>query len=133
MQLDLTPGRFLNLTYKNEWSPYDEEFKRHDVLARLRDQRGDGIRIDYRRELDRDGRIVVHEIDGQISLNLWGGASVHYRNNYSFDESRNLKREYRFELKRQCWGISIGYVDEPDDQRFMVGFTLLGLNGLAME
>jgi LPS-assembly protein len=132
MQLDLTPQSYLNLTYKSEWSIYDDEFKRHDVLAKLWDQRGDNINVDYRRELDDDGRTGVNEIDGRISVNLWGGASVHYRNNYSFIESRKLKTEYRFELQRQCWGLFIGYTDEPDDKRFMVGFTLLGVGGLKL-
>jgi LPS-assembly protein len=132
-QLDVTPGNYLELTYKNEWSPYDGDFKRNDLLLRLWDRRGDSIRIDYREQRDDDGRTLLNEIDGRLSVNLWGGVSLGYRNNYSFERNQNLENDYIVQINRQCWGISIVFRDNPDERWFMVGFNLLGVGGLTPQ
>ncbi len=132
-QLDLTPGNYVKLTYKNEWSPYSGDFKRNDLLLKLWDQRGDSIRVDYREQRDEDGTTLFNEIDGRLTINLLGGVSVSYRNNYSFEQSQNLETDYILEIKRQCWGISMIYVDKPGETKFMVGFNLLGVGGLAPQ
>jgi LPS-assembly protein len=132
-QLDLTPGNYVKLTYKNEWSPYSGDFKRNDLLLKLWDQRGDWIRVDYREQRDEDGRTLFNEIDGRLTINLLGGVSFSYRNNYSFEQKQNLETDYILEIKRQCWGISVIFVDKPDERKFMVGFNLLGVGGLAPQ
>ncbi len=132
-QLDVTPGRYLQLTYKNEWSPYDGDFKRNDLLLNLRDQRGDSIGIDYRYQREDDGRAFVNEIDGRLSLNLWDGVSFSYRNDYSFEQNQSLESNYIVRIQRQCWGISIVFQDKPDEKKFMVGFNLLGIGGLTPQ
>ena len=132
-QLDVTPANYLKLTYKNEWSPYDGDFKRNDLLVGVEDQRGDSIRVDYRDQRGEEGTTLLNEIDGRISVNLWGGVSLSYRNNYSFEQNQNIETNYMAEIKRQCWSISISYVDRPNDKRVMVGFTLLGVGGLAPQ
>ena len=130
-QLDVTPGNYLSLTHKNEWSPYDGDFKRNEALLRLWDKRGDALSINYRKRRDEDGDTIVNEIDGTVTLNLWGGFSIGYRNNHSFQRKENLEKNYTLTISRQCWGISFSYVDKPDEKKFMVGFNLLGVGGLA--
>jgi LPS-assembly protein len=132
-QVDLTPLSYLQLTYKNEWSPYDGDFKVQDVTANLWDQRGDKIWLDYKQQRDEDGRRLLDEIDGTLSINLWGGVSFSFRSNYSFEQRQNLETNYIVEIKRQCWGIYLAFVDKPNDRKFMVGFTLLGVGGLAPQ
>ncbi|UCG13708.1 MAG: LPS-assembly protein LptD [Deltaproteobacteria bacterium] len=129
-QLDLIPLRYVNLTYKNEWNPYDGDFKLNDLFATLWDRRGDTVTVNYRHVRDEDGQTTLNEIDGWITVKLWGGVSFVVRNNYSFSLQENLETDYRIQLIRQCWGMSFSYVDQPNDRRFMVGFTLFGLGEL---
>jgi LPS-assembly protein len=133
MQLDLTPRRYITMTYKNELSLYDEEFKSHNLLARLWDERGDSLNIDYQRQLDRDGKTLLDEIDAKLGLKLWEGVSLNLRFDYRLDTNEKIKNEYNLIIERQCWGISFSYVDEPDDQRFAVGIKLYGLGELQAQ
>jgi LPS-assembly protein len=132
-QLDVTPKRYLKLTYKNEWSVYDGDFKLQSILANLWDKRGDKISVDYNLQRDEDGRIVLSEIDGRLSVTFWGGVSMQLRSNYSFEENQNFETEYLVLLNRQCWGIGFSYLDKPDDRRFMIGFTLYGVGELQPQ
>jgi LPS-assembly protein len=133
MQLDLTPRRYLNLTYKGELSVYDEEFKRHNLLATLRDNRGDSLSVDYQRQVDRRGNTIVDEIDTQLGLKIWDGVLANFRFNYSFGENQKIKNEYNLIIQRQCWGISASFVDDPDDQRIAVGINLYGVGELGAQ
>jgi LPS-assembly protein len=133
MQLDLTPRRYITMTYKNELSLYDEEFKSHNLLARVWDERGDSLNIDYQRQLDRDGKTLLDEIDAKLGLKLWEGVSLNLRFDYRLDTNEKIKNEYNLIIERQCWGISFSYVDEPDDQRFAVGIKLYGLGELQAQ
>ncbi len=47
-ELDLTPGRYINLDTDAQWSPYDNEFEAFNAALRLWDLRGDSLRLDYR-------------------------------------------------------------------------------------
>ena len=132
-QLDLTPRRYITLTYKNELSLYDEEFKSHSLLAGLWDERGDSLNIDYQRQLDRGGKTLLDEIDARLGLKLWEGVSLNLRADYRLDTNEKIKNEYNLIIERQCWGISFSYVDEPDDQRFAVGIKLYGVGELQAQ
>jgi LPS-assembly protein len=130
MQLDLTPRQYIKLTYKNQLSVYDEEFKQHNLLATLWDERGDRLQVDYQRQLDRDGKTVLDEIDATLGLKLWEGVSLNLRTDYRLDTHEKIKNEYNLIIERQCWGISFSYVDQPDDKRFVMGIRLYGVGEL---
>jgi lipopolysaccharide assembly outer membrane protein LptD (OstA) len=134
-QLDFTPKRYLSLTYKNQFSPYDTDFKSHELLAHLWDQRGDKLTVDYRRQLDDDDNTIVDEIGAQLNLNLWEGVSINVRSDYDLKRTRNIKSEYNIMLQRQCWGISVSYVDDPsaDDRRVALGISLYGVGELETQ
>ena len=132
-QLDLTPRRYITLTYKNELSLYDEEFKSHSLLAGLWDERGDSLNIDYQRQLDRGGKTLLDEIDARLGLKLWEGVSLNLRADYRLDTNEKIKNEYNLIIERQCWGISFSYVDELDDKRFAVGIKLYGVGELQAQ
>jgi len=133
MQLDLTPRRYITMTYKNELSLYDEEFKSHNLLAKLWDNRGDSLHIDYQRAVDRDGKTLLDEIDAKLGLKLWEGVSLNLRMDYRIDTNEKIQNEYNLIIERQCWGISFSYVDKPDDQRFAVGIKLYGVGELGAQ
>lgn len=133
LEVDLTPGRYLGLTYQSEWSPYDGDFKRHEVLGTLWDRRGDSLSVDYREQRDAEGRTTLSEIDGNLQVQLRDGLSFYLRSNYSLEEDENLETEYTLQINRQCWGVSLSFVDEPDERKFMVGFSLYGVGELRPQ
>jgi len=133
MQLDLTPKRYVNLTYKSEFSLYDEEVKRHNLLAMLEDDRGDRLTIDYQRQLDRGGKTLLDEIDAKLGLKMWEGVSLNLRADYRLDTEEMIRSEVNLIVERQCWGVSISYADEFDDKRFAVGIKLYGVGELQAQ
>jgi len=133
MQLDLTPRRYITMTYKNEFSLYDEEFKSHNLLANLWDERGDSLNIDYQRAVDLDGKTLLDEINAELGLKLWEGVSLNFRFDYRLDTNEKIENEYNLIIERQCWGISFSYVDKPGDQRFAVGIKLYGVGELETQ
>ena len=134
-QLDFTPRRYVRATYRNEYSPYDGDIKRHRLLAHLWDQRGDRLNVNYQRGLDEDGRTIVEEIDTELKLRLWGGVSINVLNNYDLDRNETIESEYNITVQRQCWGISISYVDDPgaDERRVALGISLYGVGELETQ
>ncbi len=132
-QLDFTPKRYVNFTYKNGFSPYDTDFKSHELLAHLWDQRGDRLTVDYRRQLDDDDNTIVDEISTNLQLKLWEGVSINVRSDYDLKRTRNIKSEYNIMIQRQCWGISASYVDDPDDRRVALGISLYGVGELQAQ
>jgi len=132
VQLDVTPREYVNLTYKSAYSLYDNEFQNHSLVSSFRDPRGDRMEVDYSRARDQGGKTIVDEIDAKVLLNLWGGVSFKFRENYSFDNNKSITTEFILTVQRQCWGISAGYIDEPNNKRVVVGFNLYGLGDLRV-
>ena len=134
-QLDFTPKRYLKFTYKNQYSPYDTEFTSHELLARLWNKRGDKLTVDYRRQLDDDDNTIVDEIGAQLRLNLWEGITFNMRTDYDLINNENIKSEYNLMIQRQCWGISVSYIDDPgaDERRVAVGISLYGVGELEAQ
>ena len=133
MQLDLTPKRYVSLTYKNELSLYDQKFTSHNLQANLWDERGDKLNVSYQRQLDQDEKTVLDEIDARLGLKLWDGVSLNLRTDYRFDTHEKIKNEYNLIIERQCWGVSFSFVDQPGDHRFAVGIKLYGVGKLGTQ
>ena len=130
MQLDLTPKRYITLTYKNALSLYDMKFTNHNLLAHLWDERGDRLNVSYQRQLDRDEKTVLDEIEARLGLKLWEGVSLNLLTDYRLDTKKKIKNEFNLIIERQCWGVSFSYIDKPDDHQFVVGIKLYGVGEL---
>ena len=134
MQLDLTPRRYISMTYKNELSLYEQKFTSHNLLANLWDERGDTLYVSYQRQHDQDGgTIPLNEIDARLGLKLWDGVSLNLRTDYRLDTKEKIENEYNLIIERQCWGISFSFVDQPGDHRFAVGIKLYGVGELRPQ
>jgi LPS-assembly protein len=132
LETDLTPGQYVSLTYKTQWSPYHADFTSHEVYTTLSDPRGDSLSATYRKRRPLEQDVLVDEIDGGLTVKLTEGLTFFVRRDYSFALNQNIETEYRVTLSRQCWGVMVSYVDKPDDQRVSVGFTLTGIGQLRL-
>lgn len=132
LEVNLTPGPYLSLTYQTLWSPYDTAFNRHELFTTLSDPRGDSLTVNYRKRDDLEGNTLVNEIDGTLTVKLTEGLTFMARRDYSYSLNQNIESEYRVTLMRQCWGVMVSYVDKPDDWQVSVGFTLTGIGELKL-
>jgi LPS-assembly protein len=132
LETDLTPGQYVSLTYKTQWSPYDANFTSHEVYATLSDPRGDSLSGTYRKRVPLEESAPINEIDAGLTVKLAEGLTFFVRRDYSFSLDQNIETEYRVTLSRQCWGVMVSYVEKPDDQRVSVGFTLTGIGQLKL-
>jgi len=126
------------------WSPYDPKFTSYNIRTHLLDKRGDSVNLDYRYENGsykikahpgspinqdfsyRDGNNVKEiNADGILkisdSLSFLGG----FRRSLTAD--RNVLTRFGISYKAQCWGINLHYIEEYDDRRFMLTFSLPGI------
>jgi LPS-assembly protein len=132
LEVNLTPGQNLSLTYQTVWSPYDTAFKRHELFTTLSDPRGDSLTVNYRKKQDPDGNTIVNEVDARLTINLTEGLTFMARRDYSYSLNQNIETEYRVTLMRQCWGVMVSYIDKPNDQTISVSFTLTGIGQLKL-
>jgi hypothetical protein len=93
------------------------------------------LTVDYRRQLDDGDNTIVDEIGAQLKLNLWEGITINVRSDYDLKLKENIKSEYNIIIQRQCWGISVSYVDDPgaDDRRVTLGISLYGVGELQTQ
>ena len=132
LEVNLTPGQYLSLTYQSLWSPYDTTFKRHTLFTTLSDPRGDSLTVNYTRKEDLEGNTFVNEIDGGLTVNLTQGLTFMARRGYSYSLNQNIETEYRLTLMRQCWGVMVSYIEKPNDQTISVSFTLTGIGQMKL-
>jgi LPS-assembly protein len=132
LEVSLTPGQYLSLTYQSLWSPDTTACRRHELFTTLSDPRGDSLTVNYRKKQDPEGTTLVDEIDARLTLKLTEGLTFMVRRNYSYSLDQNIETEYRVTLMRQCWGVMVNYIDKPDDQSVSVSFTLTGIGQLKL-
>lgn len=144
-ELEFTPFTH-NIVFDldTSWSPYDNKLTSYNVRTHLLDKRGDSLNLDYRYENGsykikahpgspinqdfgyRDGNNVKEiNADGILkisdTLSFLGG----YRHSLTAD--RNVLTRLGISYKAQCWGINLHYIEEYDDRRFMLTFSLPGI------
>jgi LPS-assembly protein len=132
LEVNLTPGPYLSLTYQSLWSPYDTAFKRHTLFTTLSDLRGDSLAVSYTRKEDLEGKTLVNEIDARLTVNLTEGLTFMVRRDYSYSLNQNIETDYKLTLMRQCWGVMVDYIEKPSDQTISVSFTLTGIGQLKL-
>ncbi|HYA01691.1 MAG TPA: hypothetical protein VEI04_01075, partial [Syntrophobacteria bacterium] len=63
---------------------------------------------------------------------LMEGLTVVLRRDYSYTLEQNIETEYKVILMRQCWGVTVDYIEKPNNQTISVMFTLTGIGQLKL-
>lgn len=132
-ELDLTPGRYVELDSDAQWSPYDSRLDVLNTALRLWDARGDKLSIDYRytRETSptaRDG-IETLGLDGEWALTDKWRVRAGYE--YNFFDDKEIETSAGVSYQSHCWGVDIDYSVEEGNKRFGILFNLVGLGSIG--
>jgi lipopolysaccharide assembly outer membrane protein LptD (OstA) len=117
-----------------EWDPYTGDFYRLNGTLVIRDERKDGIQIEYRNTQDQIEAVNLYARVKTIDpLYLYGA----FR--YNLLDNSWVERIYGIEYQAQCWSLGLVLDDiagTPDgtqqsELRFRVYFSLLGVGSLG--
>ncbi len=128
LELDITPHRFVELSYDLTLSPDEDFVRRHDASLMVNMPSGQTIKLDYRYREET----TTDEFISDFSWNITPWLTVSMYHDYSFDKGEMFKQGYGITYRRNCWAISLSYEKEGNDRRFFVGLNLLGIGQTAL-
>ncbi|MGQ9483430.1 MAG: LPS-assembly protein LptD [Desulfosoma sp.] len=127
MSLDLTPERYLNLSYDVTYSPYQGRANIHDLSFWLNSHRGDWAQVTYRYRQDT----AVDEIIGSAHLQVRPPLSLYVLYDYSFDKEETFKQVYGLQYRHGCWGLRMSYREEAKEKEVSLALVLVGLGQIG--
>jgi len=123
VELDVTPHRYIELSYDLAVSPEEDFIRRHDIMLAINTITGQTARFDYRYREES----TTDEFIADFSWNVAPWLTVSMYHDYSFDRGEMLKQGYGVIYRRNCWAVTVSYEKEGEDRRFFVGVNLVGL------
>lgn len=127
MKVDLTPQRFVTLSYETDLSPVDGSAALQDVFLTLRDNRGDTFRLDY--EYRKDS--VIDEVIAQFNVQILPNIILNSYHDYSLDQQTLFSQGYGIRYQKGCWSIGLVYEKGDRDERIALTVNLLGLGNFG--
>lgn len=118
--------RSVRLLADLRYSHYDHRISSTASGVEYNDLRGNAARISYRM-VDRQ----LDYLEGGASIALTKPLYATYTTRYSFDKHDFLESYYALEFRHQCWSVTAGYRERPNDKAWTVNFNLTGLFGIG--
>jgi LPS-assembly protein len=126
-ELDVTPGRYVTLSYDSFVSPYTTTETGRDLMMILNSTRGHMLVVDYRtREAPE-----VNEITGLVRLQVLSRVYLSALYDFSFLKEQAFNQGYAITYEHGCWSVSLAYREEGTDQQVFVSINLLGLGHIG--
>lgn len=123
LELDITPSRYITLSYDSTVSPDKDMFTRHDLMVFINNiLSGQTIGIDYRYREDSK----AEEIIGTLQWTVVPWLTIYTYHDYSFEKKEMFDQTYGITYRKNCWAVNLVYEKEGEDQGFYVSFNLLG-------
>lgn len=127
LRVDLTPKRFITLSYDTEVSPVDGAPTQQDVYLTLDNSRGDIFRLDYQYRKDT----VIDEIIAQFNIQVLPNIILNTYHDYSINQKSLFSQGYGIRYQQGCWAISMIYEREDQDDRIAFTLNLLGIGNIG--
>jgi LPS-assembly protein len=127
MRLDITPKRFVTLSYETDVSPEDAKPTQQDVFLTLESGRGDTFRLDYQYRKDS----IIDEIIGQFNVQILPNLFINTYHDYSINQKELFAQGYGIRYQKGCWAVGIVFEKEATDERIAFTVNLLGLGNFG--
>jgi LPS-assembly protein len=122
-RVDLTPKRFITLSYSADYSPERREATQQDVFMTLDSGRGHTIRFDYQFRND----VAVDEFITETNIKITSGLYVGTYHDYSLQRETLFRQGYAVRYVAGCWAMGLSFEREGNDDRVAFSVDLLGL------
>ncbi len=119
-----TPRSFLS--FDTHLDVYQGDFLTFNALGGVRDDRGNGLSVDYRYQRD-----LLQYVDGVADLGVLRPVFLNYRHRYDLQGRRELEKTLSLEYRSQCWSLFLTLRDRPGEQEYLVSFALSGIGRVA--
>ncbi len=127
LRTDFMPHKYVTLTYDSLLYSTDREDLSHELYLTLNSGKGHVVRFNYQYREDRPVDEFIAETDLRITPQIY--LSTYH--NYSLEQNEMFKQGYGVRYLRDCWGVTLRYEKERDDQRIAFSVNLLGLGALG--
>lgn len=131
-ELGLSPTSYFGLALNGNFDSEEQDFSSWGLGTSFRDDRGDVLRARYS-YIDEQ----ISQVDGNLEVVLTERYRLGFFGRFDDRESEFIESEVALRIQSacNCWYVDVGYVDtlNPDRQRGMVRFTLLGLGDIAQN
>jgi LPS-assembly protein len=124
-ELEFVPGPYLTFRSSVGWSPYGGQFDTQTHNLSWSDKRGDLVYVEYL----SSGGDQFRQINSNLSWKINNRWSANFLTRYSLDQNKNYETDLGIAYVAQCWGVKVTYSNLPDNQTFLVSFSLKGLGG----
>jgi len=129
-RLEFTPEKYVSILADGEWSPYKDALISHSVAAKLSDQRGDQLNLEYRYKDDLDNIDQEGLESFYAKLNLVVNDALAFTAEYENDlyKDKEILTSVGGVYKAQCWSFRLTFTREEDEEKydFMIGLHGLG-------
>ncbi len=125
-ELEFNPGKYLSIRGDAEWCTYDDKLLSRNIEAIISDNRGDRLSVEYR---NTPGSIESISADLSFKISDRLIASAEYE--YNILQNERIIIGAGLVYKAQCWSITLGCTDEPDDRKYEFSINLYGLGELG--
>jgi len=127
LAVDITPERYLTLSYDATYSPSQTRTTLHDLSLWLNSHRGDWAQVTYRYREDPS----VDELIGSAAVQVHPRLSLYALYDYSFEKQDSFKQAYGVQYRHGCWGIRVSYREEAEDREITLALVLVGLGQIG--
>lgn len=132
-ELDVTPGRWVNIDSDAAWSFYDHRFNAYNVTARLWDRRGDLLDATYRYTRENSEELIEAVDSIQIGGRLKLTDRFTLRGTYEFNrqDEKEILTSMGLSYQSQCWAVDFDVTVEEEDRSYTAMIHLLGLGSFG--
>lgn len=127
LRLDLTPKKFITLSYDLDVSVDEGRATVQDLYLTYRTKRGDLFRIDYQYRAET----VIDELIARINVAVLPNLRFITYHDYSFDQKEMFAQGYGFRYDHGCWALGVAYENKDNDHRVALTVNLLGLGSFG--
>ncbi|MDM8544533.1 LPS assembly protein LptD [Desulfococcaceae bacterium HSG9] len=128
-EVEFEPNDYLAFETDAGWSVYDSKFESYNFLTKLSDKRNDRLEFEYRFTDNGDGEDVVDDqyINLELLVNITNALSVYVDYEAELEDEEDIETRLGMIYRSQCWSVSFGHIDQPEDSIFTFMVNLYGL------